>query len=1015
MGESVFHKYFGKDFTGINAECSAIEQEGGEVNRAVNLEWALSNNLRGRTGRQLVGTPGDFFGLHSHNYSLVLPRYELKWSTTAPKIQSTLVNQSGETVTEMIGMNGQLFRLQNKSYTVKLSGSGAGTYTWWTYVGNGVAGTGPTSGNIYFKLQKNGTDIIGTGTNGFDCGTGLERPGTVGGLKTIYDLLVAIDATSDIDVTFDRSNIGPMAIKDAFTGAAAVSTLTELGNAWQINTNGGIYTLEYGDPIVFQTGDNGVGVGYNLLVGGFQWDVSALLFRPIVPNPNYTYTYSGQVFGYPGQPAASFPIQTVQTFTGNAASTFSLVFPTWVWIPTPINNNTIFYPLFESPRIGYYEKWPNYKPPSFNSQNGVCYIAATDHYISKPTVANPGLYPDQVKKYDTQSVYAAGWVTPAIPTRAAGAATLAAGSYKYKYYLRRIDSQNNYIESNPSPVLTYISVGGANSSALMRIPMATVTWKYSNQVWFHCYAQKIGGAGDQVFAGGIGPISVCKQLTATGTGQSLLNVGDPIFFINKTDGTLHRTFITQIDQSTANYTKLSVADSTAFTIGQDSILSCGVTAVLLRTLNGNNQYYQVAELPCGFYDAATAVTYDDSVTDANLTAGIRYTEIEIGKEHDAPPSSTLLCDHQGMMIYAGSPDQPNTISFSIPGSPEYVPLATNNFDVPSTQKGNITAIISDSANHLATFKEAAYYDIQGDLDSGAIDPQVKTEGDYGITSHKTLARINGTLYGLSKLGIIGINEGNLDVQVARKLNARIINQPWIFKWATAVNDPGTRAYILNIPTGQDTRHNVESQTFVIDYSRQGISFLEQSFSSGYNPSGGSVSLGDDFYQCSFDKYATTSNFPVGIVSRRIQRFINNSPTGNDGLCFNDGGQKVNYILETQPINKGEPSLLKTLIRGRLFSIPNDYIAEGWVPFDTKVEVGVFPDASYIGDANNGGSTINLSFTSIINWLKDFQPRPVNAFCYLLRFTTSTLFQAPFFTGYELVFKAPEAKEDLQKP
>ena len=995
MGTSAFKQLFPSDFTGIDAESSAIEADGAEVTRAVNYERAISNNLRGRTGRQLVGSPGGFFGIHKHSFGRIRTAYALTYANAAPKLTSTELAQTGETVTENLAINRQLFRLVNLSYTVTIVT--AGTYTWYSYFG--------ANGHTYFKIVSGAGTILD-----YDCGTGFEVPGTAGGLKTIYDLLTAIDATAALAVTFDRATMGPFGIEAAAAGGArpAGASTSYLGDPFTFVVNAG-HTLAFGDYISFWD------YRLNVLHGGFivddtvanQFDIQCIL-QPFV--------YAGQVLGSLGQPAASFPIAPAQS----SSADFALVFPTWVWVPSPVRVTSERKLFSFSFHTSYYRNLNlHYKPPAFLSENGNCYIASTDYKI----LSHSG----EVLKYDSKSLYGAGWDTPAVASRAAGTAAahvLAAGTYRYKWYLRRIDSQGNYIESNASEVLEYTSTGGANSAALLTLSMVPYLTD-TNKAWFHCYVKNAGGTNQVIAAFSGGPISISTTVAA-GL-RVALDIGEPITFIDSA-GTLHRTYVISIDQTGPTYTLITVADQSGFTLHNHTFMSCGVTAMLLRTTAGGNQFYEIKELPCAYYDATTLdLTWEDcsagftgtanlgaNTPDSTLIGNAQYLEIEIGKEHDPPPLSTLLCGHQGLSIYAGDPTKPNTVSYSLPGEPEYVPLASNNFDVPSSEHGQLTAVVSDDVNHLAVFKERSYFDVQGDLDSGAIDVQVKTEGDYGIASHATLRRSGSRLLGLSHLGIIQISSGFLDTQIARRLNARLIGQSWYPQWAIAVNDSGTRSYVLNIPTALDSFGNTTANTYVIDYSRPELAFLEQSFGAGFTPSAGTATDGDNLYSISFDKVAGLSDYPVGIASRRIKRFIGDSPTGDDGLSFHDGGGAISYIIETQ-INFGEPHLFKIPLRIRVDSIPNDYIAEGWVPFSMLVETGLFPDATYLGSGQPGGTAATITFSGSGTWYQDVKLDPVKCLVLMLRLTTAARGTAPFLTGYEILFKDAYAKEDLPKP
>jgi hypothetical protein len=409
-------------------------------------------------------------------------------------------------------------------------------------------------------------------------------------------------------------------------------------------------------------------------------------------------------------------------------------------------------------------------------------------------------------------------------------------------------------------------------------------------------------------------------------------------------------------------------------------------------------------MPVGLNTSSTTVSFYDNATDAAmLVLAPQYVEAPIGKEHDVPPDCSVVTQHQGGLVVARSFSNPNTVSFSTADGIEYFPLASNSFDVPSTQSGAITAIGSDTNDRLAVFKEKAYYDIVGDLDGGNFSINVKNEGDYGVTSQASLVRVKNVLVGLSRHGFIQVSDGMLDPFYFKELNARISNQNYNFQWAVACNDADLRRYICSIPT--QTRGS--PQTLVIDYSRDEIHTFEQSFPSGVEPAAGMVSLKNNFYHLS--EVAPYCCFV------RLPRFNGDSPTGNNGDSFVHNTHAISYILESNVINNGEPDILNTPIRIRLWSIPNDYVVDGWVPFSVLVEGGASPISAYIGSSSPGGTSSTLTFSTTNDIFKDVKLiQSVKTHFYIVRLTTNTAKQSPFITGYEIVYAENYKPEDLVK-
>lgn len=376
--------------------------------------------------------------------------------------------------------------------------------------------------------------------------------------------------------------------------------------------------------------------------------------------------------------------------------------------------------------------------------------------------------------------------------------------------MRRSDAQGNIWDGPVSNVST--------TSAAAQYIGVTTSGNY-------LYANATGFQGRSCYKDTAELDNVAFRVDDNSGSKAFVQPGDVICYLDNVDskaglwhfafgvdplGTMYRKRITSYDGSGANGT-ITVSPASAVTIPNNSEMSTGLTAIFLRTTAGGNQYYVLAEIPFTGY---AQVSFFDNVTDAVLSAGTQYLEVPIGKEHNAPPPCTLVCNHQGGLVVARNPLLPNTVAFSTADGIEYFPTASNSFDIPSTQSGSITAIASDTTDRLAVFKERAYYDIQGDLDGGLFSVNVKNEGDYGVTSQASLKRVNNALWGLSKNGWVVVQDGFLDPYKFKGVSSRLINQNYQWAWAVAENDYFNRQYICSIPqvTG-------EQVTYVIDYSK----------------------------------------------------------------------------------------------------------------------------------------------------------------------------------------------------
>lgn len=962
MAQKKFKQNFARDFKGIDGLMSALEDDDGAVNRAVNYEYAVSNSLRGRVGCQNAGNPGSFYGIFGYKSPRTTTEYKLTYGATT--LSTSTTGADGAIINRLIAINQQVWTLDTYNFAITNASGSTATFSYYTYV---------SGSNINLVIKKGSTTILDT-----SLGDGVST------FTSIWSLLDTINALADLSVSrTTRGTCPPFAIS---TGVATIGPGASVtyGLPYTLDVVNTPHNFYPGDIITFPVS------GGSALNGGF-----------VIARTNTTITYvgigqtpaNGAVLGYMGQCAANIPIApTVSNSVANGAS-FNLAIPYWRLILEggPIDSTRNFW----GPFYWAWNQWSQrsstnfYTPPVAQNLNGALYIPA-----GSGTLATSDGFTNNLIKTDGQTVVRAGLPKANMTVALAAGVGALVGDYKYKAYLKRIDAQGNIVEGTPSDVQTITYAAGAGTS------QGTVSSSLTG-ITFPTGFQARG----------------CFKNTAETTAAAFLvddnagNVafmqpGDPVAFLDNTTPVVGRTGVGVLYRSVVSAydgpnTTITIADpSGAYTIPNNSPISTGLTMVFLRTTAGGNTYYELAEVPITGY---ATFSFTDNVADAVLTTLAEYIEVDIGKEHDPPPACSIACQHQGGLVVARGISLPNTISFSSADGPEYFPLASNSFDIPSSQIGSVTAIASDTNDRLAVFKEKSYYDVVGDLDSGVFSINIKNEGDYGVTSHASIARVDNTILGLSKNGYVVVSDGNLLGRVYKDLGARLINQDYRFNHATAINDSTERRYICCIPTSTAG----SPITHVIDYSRDSLKTFEYSYATYCDMSSGMAEVGGTFYHLSAKSPYT--------VMRRLQRFNGDSPTSNNGDSFIDNTSAISYILESNVINNGEPDILNTPIRIRVWSIPNDYILDGWVTFSVLVEGGASPIATYIGSGNPGGTSSTLTFSTTNDIFKDIKlVQSVKTHFYIVRFTTNTIRTAPFITGYDILYAENYNPEDLVK-
>lgn len=993
QSSKIFKKYYASKYAGINGESSSLDPEGDFFNKALNLEMSVSDSWRGRVGCQVAGDTGNFYGIFPYTYTRTQDEYALTYGATTLTTSKTAAD--GASITKLIGINKQMWVLDNMVIPITNTVGSTATYAWYSTVGGSLT--------TQLNIKLNGSVFCTV-----DLGDGV-------GVKTsIWSALSSIDGFAQLAVSrTTRGTCPPFAIVNGNQTTALSATFYTYGTAYTVTVTNTPHNFKAGDIITFPN-----------LVAGFVVSQTATTITYVGPQVTLVDT---QVLGYMQQAATGFQITTLQTAAGVLNNgTFNLSFPYWrnilasdaggpSGVADPLYNQ--FNNAFQSSAALWAAKTPSsfYAPPVGTNAGGCLYIA-TSGQISDGIVR----ISNQLVKTDGLAVYRAGLpgYSPTFPlgvtgpyvsgTPQGGALT---GPYKYKAFLRRVDAQGNIWDG---PIGNIYSVTYAAQSNFIGVGGAIYNdatgWQNRS-----CYKYTAQSTGPGNF------FTVDDNTAAPGL-NALMQPGDPVAFLDSTAntvglwrdaalsvnfGALHRANVIAYDGTTAP-SSIKLSGSTAYTILNDSEISTGLTVVILRTTAGGVQYYQLCEGP---YTGYTAFQFADNVTDTVLTGLSQYIEVTLGKEHNSPPPCSLVCQHQGGLVTARNPLAPNTVAFSTADGIEYFPVASNNFDVPSTQTGPITAIASDVADRLAVFKERAYYEAQGDLDGGTFNVNVVHEGDYGITSQASLVRVLNSLIGLSRNGYIIIAQGYLDPQRFRGLSTRVMNQNYNFAWAVATNDSFNRNYICTIPiTGAEPVSHVidysrtESTPFQRDFSSN-VKTFERSYGTQIDQGAGMCMVGDTMYHIS-------QSSPYAVY-RRLYRFNGDSPSGNGNSdSFIDNNTSINYILETQAINFGEPGQLKMPIRVRVWSLTNDYIIDGWVTFSTLVESGMFPNASFIGSASNGGTANTITFSTANDLFKDIKLKGYKSHFFMVRLTTNAIRTTPFWTGFEIMFADDYQKEDF---
>jgi hypothetical protein len=1055
MAKRVFKQTFGYDYKGVDAESTLLspDEEVGFA-RAVNLERSISDSIRGRVGCDFAGKYG-FMGIFPYNYTRTQDQYDIKYQVAAGvypnqtgDLSTTKTVADGASISKVVGINQQAWVLDSYPFSITNTG---GSYSWY----KAVSGT-----THHFYIKKNGAQILDV-----DLNDGLTSTST-----TIYSLLGSIDATADLAINRGtRGPCPPFAIVNGAQTTAAGATTT-YGTRYTVTVANTPHTFKAGDIITFpaaqlaNTGGLSSSVyGNPTLVGGFVISTTA---TTIVYVGQIVTLNDGDILGYMGQIAAGFPVGISQTAS---TTPFTLNFPYFRLIP---EGDKDFGHLFDSALKLFITtkgtanattaKTSFHQPPVAVSQDDCLFVAASG-------TASDGVdtFANNLIKIDGVHAKRAGLPAPGMLLGAPAAGVLT-GTYKYQATFIQYDAQGNIIEGDYSrlnftsafPTFGTSITCAANYvhveiSFVERLPTTKTTTLQSNTAYgggyghwgrscfkntaeapatsstFFYVDDNTGAPGLTAFLQPGDPICLLDNVTQK-TGGGGVNTGLWLTGLGAVGlGALHKTTCTnycaQLAGVSPTISSITVADASGYTIPADSPISAGFTVKVYRTTAGGNQFYELCEIPVNGYDAngasPYAVVFDDNVNDSVLVQYAQWTPPTLGKEHNYPPPCSLVCAHQGGLVTTRSPANPNQVDFSTADGSEYFPLASNSLNVPSTDSGLITAIASDTVDRLAVLKERSYYDIIGDLDGGSFSVNTVTEGDYGVSSQASLRRVKDCLIGINPSGLVVIQNGHINQNAFSKLNAKLDGQDYYFNLATAFND-GHGKYVVSVPISTSQGSETQPIGFVVDYSKMrgdsfspalmgndihdlGVKTFETLYPEQMDQAGGGVTIqGVTYHLSSWYPYAVFQSLP---------RFVDNSPSGNgNGDSFIDNTLAISYILEWNPMNLGEPGQLKTPIRFRLWSMPQPYANDIWIPYTVLVETGATGSTAWTGGSNINANANTLTFTLATDIFRDLKLKNCKTHFYILRLTTNTIRQSPLFTGTELMFDANYEKEDLIK-
>jgi len=793
MAEKIILENF-ENFEGLDADSTYLTRKPTAFGVITNTRFGEGGSLRKRPGYQRVGQEAYFEKIHSYKY------------------QDT---KSGETKEELLGINRYLWRLKEGSITV----TGGTTLT---------ATVTALAGSIRLAILDAGTPYTFSGNPYITLS------------NDIGNLIETIDAHASLVCVINASL--------RFAKTSAASTLGVL------TVNSG-HTYVVGDWLY----------AFNNITGDIEpAKVTAITATTITLNTNLPAT-SGLFVGPSAAKADGIPLGS---HTGSG-STLSIPFYYWDIVPfTTLHYNV--WPYYTSVVVPGRSLWSPFDNNNFSDTNPIrpCFLNAHNccyiYYGTDETEFEP--FKGFPFKYDGQTVYREG-----VPPAFAGTVNLVGsgsltGVFKYKLLVAQYDNRGNIIEGQLSSSRT-VTLAADSAAITLYNPiykfenttsptiMATVDGDQSNVITMAVSANTIK-TGDWVCFTSSSSVLVARKITSAtsttisfigfvsvndaapiylagtlglntkgatvnpgasgvnavtvygGVTRNTVDVGDTIFFYDSSRTQYITRMVTARTDTTITF------DGDPVSVLANTNISVNLRLSIFRTKAGGNIYYRITDIPVSVESDRTTIA--DNAADSLLVE--RLIEPEIGFEPTMPPKARIATIHQGARvasaIYPGAnsetgENEGNTVAIYDVINIESVPIGSgvNFIDVPSNVRGSISGLASDGDNSLAVFKPNAYYAINGDILGGGASINSVTEGDFGISSHNSIKKINGAIFGVGTLGVLVVSNGQIIKQVMTPVNSLIRNNRNIkLGAAEAENDYYNMGYMVYVP------HNTASAT-----------------------------------------------------------------------------------------------------------------------------------------------------------------------------------------------------------
>jgi hypothetical protein len=407
---------------------------------------------------------------------------------------------------------------------------------------------------------------------------------------------------------------------------------------------------------------------------------------------------------------------------------------------------------------------------------------------------------DPIMKYDGQTIYKAGMPLGAAPSAVQGApGNVNTGTHLYYITYEQLDNTGRIVEG----VLSAPFSIAITPDSMVNV---TVTNLLQGSGWNTNGAVADGGQA------GVNTFIVDPNHT--------MQPGDAAYFIDAS-GVEQTRKILLVTFNSITF------DGAPASINNDAPISNNLKINIWRTQAGLTIPGLVRTVPNNSY--ATTSTWLDNIADASLLRDY----VTPARAPNPPPQVGVVLTYNAQIVYTEDLTNNDFVWYSEPGFPEYVPLATNSFILPSVDDDVTGAGISGST--LIITKNKSLYAISGELATDQFTVEGISPGsNIGCVSHHTIKSVAGLLYFCDTSGVYALAEKTLyptdefgnPVPISRPIDRVFrepnvdVNKQYQFRRAVAVNYTQDNQYILFLPCEKTTGAkgaNDNSQILMYDY------------------------------------------------------------------------------------------------------------------------------------------------------------------------------------------------------